>query len=96
MENGAKVKDIQARLGHNWSTITIDTYSHLTQKMQNESVDIFEQAMCDIAKFCPQTFSYGAKRGQITIFYDSRKPQTSYLQRLILIHPQYCLLDDRM
>ncbi len=48
MENGAKVKDIQARLGHSRSAITIDTYSHLTQKMQNESVDIFEQAMRDI------------------------------------------------
>ncbi|WP_354313162.1 tyrosine-type recombinase/integrase [Sporosarcina psychrophila] len=48
MENGAKVKDIQARLGHSRSAITIDTYSHLTQKMQNASVDIFEQAMRDI------------------------------------------------
>lgn len=48
MENGAKVKDIQARLGHSRSAITIDTYSHLTQKMQTESVDIFEQAMRDL------------------------------------------------
>ncbi|MBE1553685.1 tyrosine-type recombinase/integrase [Sporosarcina limicola] len=48
MENGAKVKDIQARLGHSRSAITIDTYSHLTQKMQNESVDIFEKAMRDL------------------------------------------------
>ncbi|WP_338656877.1 site-specific integrase [Sporosarcina psychrophila] len=48
MENGAKVKDIQARLGHSRSAITIDTYSHLTQKMQNASVDIFEQAIRDI------------------------------------------------
>lgn len=48
MENGAKVKDIQARLGHSRSAITIDTYSHLTQKMQTESVDIFEQAMREL------------------------------------------------
>lgn len=48
MENGAKVKDIQARLGHSRSAITIDTYSHLTQKMQDETIDIFEQAMRDI------------------------------------------------
>lgn len=48
MENGAKVKDIQARLGHSRSAITIDTYSHLTQKMQNESVDIFEKAMREL------------------------------------------------
>ncbi len=47
MEKGAKVKKIQARLGHSRSAITIDTYSHLTQKMQNESVDIFEQVMRD-------------------------------------------------
>ncbi|WP_338652703.1 site-specific integrase [Sporosarcina psychrophila] len=48
MENGAKVKDIQARLGHSRSAITIDTYSHLTQKMKDETIDIFEQAMRDI------------------------------------------------
>ncbi|MBE1553697.1 integrase [Filibacter limicola] len=48
MENGAKVKEIQARLGHSRSSITMDTYSHLTQKMKNESVDIFEQAMREI------------------------------------------------
>ena len=48
MENGAKVKDIQAHLGHSRSAITIDTYSHLMQKMQNDSVDIFEKAMRDI------------------------------------------------
>lgn len=48
MENDAKMKDIQARLGHSRLSITIDTYSHLTQKMQNESVDIFEQAMRDL------------------------------------------------
>ncbi|MEK5069741.1 site-specific integrase [Sporosarcina sp. FSL K6-1508] len=48
MESGAKVKDIQAHLGHSRSAITIDSYSHLTQKKQNESVDIFEQAMRDL------------------------------------------------
>ena len=48
MENGAKVKDIQNRLGHSRSAITIDTYLHLTKKMQTESVDIFEQAMRDL------------------------------------------------
>ncbi len=48
MENGAKVKDIQGRLGHSRSAITIDTYSHLTQKMQDETIDIFEQAMRDM------------------------------------------------
>lgn len=47
MENGAKIKDIQARLGHARSSITIDTYSHLTEKMQNETVDLFERAMHD-------------------------------------------------
>ncbi|MEK4024569.1 tyrosine-type recombinase/integrase [Sporosarcina sp. FSL W7-1283] len=45
MENSAKVKVIQARLGHSRSAITIGTYSHLTQKMQTETIDIFEQFM---------------------------------------------------
>ncbi|WP_112181407.1 tyrosine-type recombinase/integrase [Paraliobacillus zengyii] len=45
LESGAKPKDIQARLGHSRISITLDTYSHLTEKMQNETVDIFERAM---------------------------------------------------
>ncbi|MEK5232612.1 tyrosine-type recombinase/integrase [Lysinibacillus sp. FSL K6-0232] len=48
MENNAKTKDIQTCLGHSRSAITIDTYSHLTEKMQKESVDIFERALDDI------------------------------------------------
>lgn len=48
MENGANLKDIQARLGHSRAAITIDTYSHLTEKMQKESIDIFERALDDI------------------------------------------------
>ena len=43
-----KVKEIQVRLCYRRSVITIDTYSHLMQKMQNESVDIFEQAIRDL------------------------------------------------
>lgn len=42
MEHGADIKDIQKKLGHARSSITIDTYSHLTENMQNKTVDIFE------------------------------------------------------
>ncbi len=45
LESGAKPKDIQARLGHSRISITLDTYAHLTEKMKNETVDIFERAM---------------------------------------------------
>lgn len=45
LENGAKMKDIQARLGHAKITTTMDTYSHVTRKMQNETADIFEKMM---------------------------------------------------
>lgn len=40
LERGAPIKDIQAKLGHARASITIDTYSHLTEKMQDETVDI--------------------------------------------------------
>ncbi|ALA12298.1 site-specific integrase [Paenibacillus larvae] len=48
LEQGAPIKDIQSRLGHSRSGITLDTYSHLTDKMKNETVDIFERLMNDV------------------------------------------------
>jgi len=48
LEQGAPIKDIQARFGHSRSGITLDTYSHLTDKMKNQTVDIFEKLMTDM------------------------------------------------
>lgn len=45
IENGANIKDVQARLGHANIQITLDTYAHVTEKMSKESVDIFEKAV---------------------------------------------------
>ncbi|EMF0592627.1 site-specific integrase [Enterococcus faecium] len=42
LENGAKMKEISDRLGHSRISITMDTYSHVTNKMRNETVDIME------------------------------------------------------
>ncbi|EGT4969023.1 site-specific integrase [Clostridioides difficile] len=43
LENGANIKDIQNRLGHSQLSTTMDTYSHVTDKIKNETVDIFEK-----------------------------------------------------
>lgn len=43
LENGANIKEIQARLGHSRISTTMDTYSHVTHKMKQEIVDIFER-----------------------------------------------------
>ncbi|MGM7635672.1 tyrosine-type recombinase/integrase [Bacillus sp. Hm123] len=48
LEQGAEIIDIQKRLGHSRSAITLDTYSHLTDKMRNKTVDIFENLMSDM------------------------------------------------
>ena len=45
LERGADLKDIQSKLGHSRSAITMDTYSHLTEKMQDRTVDLFESIM---------------------------------------------------
>lgn len=45
LENGAKPKEIQRRLGHSRLATTMDTYAHVTQKMKKETVDIFEQML---------------------------------------------------
>ena len=49
LENGANMKDIQKRLGHSKLATTMDTYSHVTDKIKNNTVDIFD----NIAKNLP-------------------------------------------
>ncbi|EML6498854.1 TPA: site-specific integrase [Clostridioides difficile] len=42
LENGANIKYIQQRLGHSQLSTTMDTYSHVTSKMESETIDILE------------------------------------------------------
>lgn len=42
LENGAHIKAIQTRLGHSRISTTLDVYSHVTEKMNTATVDIFE------------------------------------------------------
>ncbi len=48
IENGADIKDVQARLGHSNIRTTLDTYTHVTQSMAEKSVEIFELAAVKI------------------------------------------------
>lgn len=43
IELGANMKDVQKRLGHSRLATTMDTYSHATEKMSKDTVDIFER-----------------------------------------------------
>lgn len=45
IENGANMKDVQLRLGHTRLATTMDTYTHATDKMAEQSVEIFENAV---------------------------------------------------
>lgn len=40
LENGAEIKDVQHRLGHKNIQVTLQIYAHLTEKMQNRTVEI--------------------------------------------------------
>jgi integrase len=44
IENGANVKYVQVRLGHTNIETTLGTYTHVTKKMAEQTVDIFESA----------------------------------------------------
>jgi integrase len=43
IEAGANVKNVQARLGHSNITTTLQTYVHDTEKMAEQSANLFEQ-----------------------------------------------------
>lgn len=45
IDNGAEIKDVQVRLGHANIETTYNTYVHHTEKMSNNSVEIFENAV---------------------------------------------------
>lgn len=45
IENGANIKDVQARLGHSDIETTLNTYTHATEKMAEQSVEIFEKVI---------------------------------------------------
>ncbi|WP_423219668.1 tyrosine-type recombinase/integrase [Clostridium hydrogeniformans] len=45
LENGSNFKYIQKRLGHSKLSTTMDTYSHVTEKMSISTVDIFENVI---------------------------------------------------
>ncbi len=43
IESGANIKDVQTRLGHSNIQTTLQTYVHDTEKMGEQSVELFEQ-----------------------------------------------------
>lgn len=43
LENGAKPKEIQARLGHAKLETTMNTYVHVTKKMEQNTIDIMDR-----------------------------------------------------
>ena len=43
IEAGANVKNVQTRLGHTNIKTTLQTYVHDTEKMGEQSVDLFEK-----------------------------------------------------
>ena len=43
IEAGANVKNVQVRLGHTNIQTTLQTYVHDTEKMAEQSVDLFEK-----------------------------------------------------
>ena len=45
LENGANIKAIQERLGHSNFSTTLDIYSHVTDKLKKDTVDILDSIL---------------------------------------------------
>ena len=45
IENGAHVKAVQERLGHQKIETTLQTYVHNTESLEQSAVDVFEQTI---------------------------------------------------
>ena len=45
LENGANPKDVQHRLGHKNIEETLQIYTHVTEKMQEQTIDILDKAL---------------------------------------------------
>lgn len=51
LENGAPPKDVQHRLGHKNIKVTMDIYAKLTQKMEEQSVNILNNIPIEKTSF---------------------------------------------
>lgn len=48
IEAGANVKSVSVRLGHSDVATTLETYAHVTERMESETVNAFEDATGDV------------------------------------------------
>ncbi|WP_374717922.1 tyrosine-type recombinase/integrase [Neobacillus sp.] len=48
LESGATMKYVQERLGHKSIQVTSDIYSHISEKIENDSMDTYEEYMSSI------------------------------------------------
>lgn len=62
LENGADIKDVQHRLGHKNIQVTLQIYAHITEKMQNRTIDILNQLPAD-GSCTPEFTRKGYKNG---------------------------------
>ena len=56
LEKGANIKDVQHRLGHKNVQVTLQIYTHTTEKMQNQTIEILNQIPAD--GFCTPNFTH--------------------------------------
>ncbi|WP_431607412.1 tyrosine-type recombinase/integrase [Peribacillus frigoritolerans] len=48
LEAGVSIKYIQERLGHGSMQITADVYSHISKKIEHDTMDKFEEHMKNV------------------------------------------------
>lgn len=66
IEAGAPVKAVQTRLGHSSIQTTMDIYTHVTRRQEQDAVDVFERALDHSSSGCGQNVdNFGNDNGGI-------------------------------
>lgn len=104
LEIGANIKDVQHRLGHKNIQVTLEIYTHLTESMQDRSVEILNQLPVDntctpnLPEKGTETANFTSKSAQLLPQENAKKVNKigGLQQQKFEVGVQNCTLDKNL